>query len=1532
MSQQAMQPLTPVHGTASLTFRNTLATQRNGYLILIDFSAINAFNKGQRESFEELICVLAERAAPEGALEFQHNDGCGGDGGVEALWILNDGVKVGYQAKFFLTIGDPQWRQMDESVEQALNVHPELKTYVFALPRDLTPDRGGKGKSGRQKWDARVIKWKALAEKKSINIEFVLWSETTLKEMLLREENSFLIKYWFGGDVLNDTWFEHQIDVAKQALDDRFNPDDHVEVSIEDLFDTIARGSSITKQFRSAFIELENSKVPSYDHTYMEHLIDSDELLTVNSVWVDLVELKDIFSHDFTKEWDTALATSVLNRLDEEIWNILEKLSSKDTRNLSAADQNKVKKFSQNLRNIISSNSTLRKIFHDPNLQAESQRCAVVYGPAGAGKSHILGQVAVQRTCAGLPTVLVLGQSLSKSIFWEQIGSVLGLEGRTADDVLGVLNAAGVHKGERTILLFDAINEGVGSQYWLQNLPEIVNAIQRYSHLAAIFSCRDEYLPYAVPETLSEKLPKFLIKGFSSPEELERAAIKYLDGKGIARPNTPWLSPEFSNPLFLKSASEALHAKGLTEFPRGLNGISQIMALYLDALSWRTGIETINPDAISGSIKMCVRLVADKMATDGCDFIEIEEAIAFAESSFKARTAPEGKTWLQVLVETSLFRRDPPPYSECLDPFNPPSELIRFSFQRFQDHLMATSLISKVAVSQTSLAFNAGYPLNFLFYNGQLDDGLDYKYAGLVSALSTIYPEKFEVEFAKTLPDWERHWNECPLLQEGFGESFKWRSTRYFSDSTHDLLSGLNEYHVEYRGLILEVSMTIDHPYNALYLHSRLKLWSMPERDSNWTCWVNYASREEFNQVERIVSWSLSIRDSLHDVKHLELASVILAWSLSSSHMTLRDRATKALTTLFLANTGIFSFVIEKMHDCDDPYIMERVYAAAFGACCIDQNVERLTDFARIVFSKVFANKKPPVALLTRDYALGIIELANSKGVLSSDVILEDCYHPFNSAAPVFDLTKDEVEKIAKKSGGEEILYSASSEGGDYGKYTIPGRVDSFLTTPLDQPKPIPKDEVKKLFVEKVISPHFERVLALEEYEKAVSLSQEFNLQQLMCTNHEETEHKASSHEAAQVNARSSLECLLDEDEKKSLSKEYFFDDDDCSYEEFNKVDVRQCRLWVTKRAYELGWSAELFQNDGHGTSYSRHDNDLERIGKKYQRIALDEIQARLADNFWELQSWPEEPCIYRYSDQNFRRNLEPTILPTDAIYTTSEESSESWAAEPIIKLPEVCEEKLKQWPFEEDPTQLMKEKLLRIDEEGKRWLVLYEFNIDEQEYQGPKRGMHSKRYEEFRFFYCVFVKRGKASELAKSLEARKSLDVSSFQPREYTDGPYLREAYWRNTWPTDKFSECLWDDPEGYDFAIPIANYHWESHLDKSLPNGFSNYMPQKWFADELELSMYENKPQTWQNKLGDVVIQAYKPFKRQNVVVIAEETLKSYVEQFDVEPVWVMIAERNTWPNGDNSESCWRRSEGVIWLDNGIWRQVGWNKDTKR
>ncbi|SMD00885.1 hypothetical protein [Primorskyibacter flagellatus] len=1518
----------------------------------MEFSKINEFGKGKSGSFEALVKVLARREQPEHSIEFQPNDGRGGDGGVEAIWINSDGTKIGYQAKYFETLGNAQWTQMDKSVATALENHPQLTSYIFALPFDLTPKRkqGRSGdKSQQEKWDERVAKWKALAAKNSITIEFELWDETALTDKLLQEGNGPLVKLWFGGDVLDDQWFEKQVASATLKLDDRFNPDDHVEVSTASMFDAIVRGPAAVNRLHKAFNDLANNRVPTIEFTTTSLAPDQAALKAMTDGWDNLVAMRPSIDFAPDQDWVWPQAQEAVGQLRDATWKLEHPYNSMDRESVDEKDRNKLEVVSRSFRDLSSATSALGSVLRDRDWLAEAKRCALVFGEAGSGKSHLLGQTASERVREGLPTVVVLGQDLSEAPFWPQFGDVLGLTGKTAEDILGVLNASGERKGQRILLLFDAINEGVGASYWMHWLPEVVAALRNYPYIAAVFSCRDVYTQYAIPKALLETLPVYRVEGFITPDERERAAIQYLDKKGISRPNTPWLSPEFSNPLFLKSTSEALLSKGETEFPRGLRGLSELMLLYLEGLSVRTGLRTINAGDMSKALTQYVRGIAVQMANDGNDYVTVEKAHQIAEEHFGNRQPPEGKTWLDVFTETSLLRRDPPPYSKDFDPLDPPSELIRFSFQRFQDFLMADTLIAKIIDMKASTLtadedasnspgeeFLHSGPLNFIFYDGDPEGNIRYDYAGLVGALSTIYPEKIGCEFAMSLPNWEQKWEQGNSVQDGFGESFKWRRLDAFTKDTRELLNRLDEYFVDPIGLLLEVSMTIGHPFNAERLHDHLGRFKLAERDSYWTQWINWSSREEFSQIDRIVSWALSSLDRQSDERHLQLASLVLAWSLSSSHMTLRDRATKALITVFLKQPDTFEFVLSKMHDCDDPYIIERLYAAAFGACCIDPTSERLKHYSQQVFAKVFAYGKPPVALLTRDYALGLIELAESKTALSEGIQIADCYPPFGSDEPEFDLTKEQVEAIADQRGGKSIFQSASSEWGDYGKYSIPGRVSNFLTTRLSDPAPLSATEIKDRFEAEVISPYPDRVQALEAYNQASIIPIKFYLKIIdpagVVEGTEAIELDTEKDEDAitKEDALSGLRALLSDDENRRLTDEYF--NDAAGHGDYSKTSVDQCRLWITKRAYELGWTKELFPRDGHGGGYSRHENDLERIGKKYQRIALDELQARLADNYWTIEGWPERPHQFKYSHNEYRRNIEPTVLPTETRYHPGMRLDAGWMSEPMITLPKVQEADLKQWPFTEDPTQSMSEKLVRVDANGKRWLVLYEFHQAEEYYSKPTNRGHGKRYDEFRFFYCVLLKKGYASEFAAYLEREGHLNVHDFQPRGFTNGPYLGEAYWRDTWQGEKFDKHIWKAPAGCEFAIPISNYHWESNLDKTLPDGFSNYMPQKWFADELGVNMSGRGPQYFEDANGNTVLQSQRPCEHQTAVVIDEAVLLRYVDEHEVEPVWIMVAERNTWPGGVNDVSSYRRSEGAVWLDGTDWQQVGWNNDTNR
>ena len=1504
---------------------------------MIDFLRINDFGTGQRDSFEELVKVLARREQPEKANEYQPYDGRGGDGGVEAIWLLTDGSKVGYQSKFFSSLGASQWKQMDDSVSQALATHPQLIKYVFALPFDLTPDRGPKtrGKSQIQKWDEHVIRWKAVAKKQSTTLDFELWGATVLTDKLLEDGNGSLRAHWFDEEVLDSQWFQEKVSAAALKLDDRYNPDDHVKVSVESLFDAVVRGPKTRQQLSDSIDGLRRNRVPKIEFPKAELVPNKDALRAMQKNWKRLTSAQPKIEALPDTPWEWSILAINANQLYDETAKVLRPFFSIDKSTLSEAERWKTDVTIEDLRKLSSAASKTASEFESKDLRAETHQCALVVGEAGSGKSHVFGQIASQRISQSLPTVLILGQDMGEAPFWDQFASLLGIGGNSADDVLGTLNAVGERLRTRTLIMFDAINEGVGAKYWCHWFPEVIAEVQSYPFVAAVFSCRDVYVNYAVPSNLLNSLPKYRIEGFSTPEERERAAIQYLDKNGISRPNTLWLSPEFSNPLFLKSTSEALVANGKTEFPRGLHGTSQMLSLYLESFSTRMEAHSSRSTELSRPLMKLVRTISERMADEGQDFITVDIADEIIGNYFGNRLPPDGKTWLEVFIQTNLFRREPPPPTDCDNPLDPPAELIRFSFQRFQDFLMANALVDKIvdanSDSGTGQEFAQSGPLSFLFYGDELNQGIRYEFAGLVAALSTIFPERLEAEFAMSLRNWEQHWEEDHLLQPAFAESFKWRRLDAFNDDTLKLLNNLNSVWVETLGLLLEVSMTVDHPFNAYCLHEHLNRFSLAERDSYWTQWINYSSREELSQIDRIVSWALPPLDDKADKYHIELAAIALAWFLSSSHMSLRDRATKALTSLLLRHCTAFELVLDKMKDCNDPYIVERMYAAAFGACCIDPSPSRLRSYSQSVFNAVFAKGEPPIALLTRDYALGIIELAEHKGSTGPSVILARCYHPFSTDPPQFGLTEDEVKRIAQHSGSDRILNSAGFESGDYGKYSIPGRVRGFLATPLSKPAPKSKEELKQACYDEVVSGRQDRIDALEAYNQS-TLFQSQILDQLVNQRVDADAARQAIDEAQRRSRdlRNDFENLLTDDERRRVSEEYFIDG--MVQEDHEHVSIQQCRWWITKRAYELGWTKTLFPSDNYGGSYSGHKNDLERIGKKYQRIALDELEARLADNFWLLQGWGIGSTSYRYSHHDFRRNLEPTILPNNPCSAPDQLVKDAWIIEPKIELPDVPEEDLRDWTTQFDPGKTEADFIYRNSPDGRRWIVLYDHVQDRDYYVENGRSGHNIRMVEFRITNCILVPNGQAERLANSLRDQQDIDFFRFQPSEYMNGPFIGEAFWRNTWETTNSRGDNWTVHGESRVAIPVANYQWGINLDRTLPNGFFSYLPERWFAEELGLANHSEDFSGWFREAGEEVFKVFNESEgHQSGVVVEACTLYDYLGSQELEPVWVFIAQRSACPNGDNDRACWRRSEAVIWKSGTNWKSTKWFRDER-
>lgn len=1161
-----------------------------------DFSKIHPFAHGQRMSFEELVCQLARHESfPDGSI-YKRVEGAGGDGGVEAYWTKPNGKKTGYQAKYFLRSGDIDWGQIDKSVTQAIAIHPELECYVVALPCDLT-DRTGKkqqGKTGWEHWDARVGKWQKEAASAGIKtIKFQPWTNSELTTRLARKTSEGLLEYFFGDIQLSVEWFGNKIQEAVLALDERFHPEDHVDVRIEQLFFVISRSLLFRKDLLNALQRIKQLSISTKMLSNLEQQPEKETLEKLQESFVFLLKLEDKIRLDPQYDWDTKSWNTLIDSLREANRTLYQWLSKyKNSLKKDAPKKNDVESIIKNSGELNEALSELTLLIRYIN--AESKKVVFIRGNAGSGKSHLLAQCAQNAVKQNQPVILLLGQQLNDSDLWTQIAQRLGIQGRSAEQVLGALDAAGKSAGVRTLLLVDAVNEGAGSKYWRNHIASLIHRLKEFSHVCCIISCRSEYFDLAIPSNISEQYPTFEIRGFETLEEQQNAAKVYLDRRGIARPSTPWLSPEFINPLFLRSIFISLERDKKSEFPPGLTGTKKILKYYLDSIGHYITTKECSSVSLAPKLGRAVLNIAGKMLESKADYLGLDTCRHLISNHFQ-NILPQTETdWLSIFLNNGLLRKDPNPLAK--DIFDD-EDVVRFSFQRFQDFLMAE--FSLDGIEKTDGLFDKGGTLDFCIDNGRLA----WEWRGLLDGLAIALPEKLGIELVDALPGGFEQWKNDWSIPNIFAESVKWRSYSAFSDRTQELL---NLYHkkLDTLDLLLQIAISAEHPWNMRFLHRNLARRKLPDRDAWWTTWVNDQTDDSQSNIAVLIEWCRIGQVPHTNAENQFLAALTLCWLFTSSNRAIRDKSTKALTNVLLARSDIFPKLLEQFKEVDDLYVLERLLAAAYGACCLDPAPARLKIYSGIIFELFFKDGKPPFGILLRDYAFGVIELATYYSSLPDTVNFENCKPPYKSSKPDLSISEFELDDVANKAGSDEILHSAAKHYmGDFAKYEIEPRIGHFLNVSLKEKIPLSDEQRAQLFEDEVLGDDSQR---LERYEILERITNPHWQAPSTRTAEDQKEVvKAYTHIFLQLLTKAEVVRFY------SDAAPYLYERKR-TYEQEQRFDIPAIQRWIAKRAYDYGWTHERFPYDSsRGGSYSRDRPSVERIGKKYQWLALDELLSR---------------------------------------------------------------------------------------------------------------------------------------------------------------------------------------------------------------------------------------------------------------------------------------------------------------------------------
>ncbi|MEE9423792.1 MAG: AVAST type 2 anti-phage system protein Avs2 [Methylococcales bacterium] len=1462
----------------------------------INFSNIRTHDGSKNSGFEELVCQLAHLQKPENGVRFVKKEGAGGDAGVECYWILDNDSEICWQAKYFPDGMNPsRWQQLDKSFKTALEKHPNLTTYVICMPFDKSDSRkigrgGNKVVSVENEWQKHVTKWKDAAQKRGQNIDFVYWGKHEITLFLAIDDPLYSGRalYWFNEPILGFDVFKQITHKARKSLGDRYTPEFNIDLPISKSFDGLCLnnhwwndlGENIEKlgeqknQFVNAFqkqkpVLLDSEKVNELNDRCIEvfqilskGLDQRDVMFNAQDVQVLLKEISKYYDYFYN---------------DGHIEKIQDNPEHKTENSIFHSFFGEVRRFS--------------KFLESRKVKAGEIRAALLYGDAGIGKSHLLCDISLYRINSNLPTIFLLGSQYSGGNPVELVKDAVDLKGYRDMQVLGAIDAAGEASGSRALIVIDAINEGLNRDDWHNHLKSFLSDVSRFNNIAILLSCRNTYLRYILPDSINEEcLVKIQHFGFQGYEH--RAAEKYLSKQGISKPSAPILAPEFTNPLFLKTCCQALKADSQTSFPKGLQGITSLFDFYLGSIEKTIARnKRYTPD--EEIIKKALLAFASALFPDYLSGIPKSEARSLI-NKHDPNVNREDSLFDELLHEGILSE------DISYEPEGQGRPVIRFTYERFSDHYIAQQIVEQYSAGTIDDIFSLDQPIGKI-----ISDNGYYRISGIFEALAINIAEKYNKELVDFLPEGSNV--EKWQLDEMFSNTVIWRSPDSFSKRTLELLNQIEFYGDNDPALdiLLKLATEPNHPWNAELLHKHLIDKEIAERDHFWSIHIAFGDRSEEEEAESIVRTLIewSCLGDIEDVEdeRVRLCAIILLWFLTTPNRRVRDRSTKSLVRILSKYPALLLELICEFNSVNDLYLVERLYAVAYGVICNIHDDQIITDIANVVYELVFKEGKPIPHILLRDYARGVLEFALHNELLSDEVDTDSFRPSYGSEWPLENPTNEEIDELI---GDEYTGIKSSLMGfpGDFGNYTM-GCVHDWSPTSLSESKPETGYDLKKKFAEKYLhgevkTEYLEQIKPVQnEGVGARGFLDSFDLESLSSDEYRKSmdqEQKKKEEFDDKVKAQIADETL-----------EYYRWLSGLSDDRPAPFSRKWAQRWVCKRAYEFGWSEKLFSSFEKNCSFGRggglNGGAMERIGKKYQWIAFHEFLAHLSDNVhWIDRGYSDiEDKKYYGPWQLHLRDIDPTIwIRKNGEYRSYHNEIKTWW-QPYSFSYAGIEEISDQLDYLWDETKVPDfTQLLRINEPDTLtdWTVLRGFWSEKQ--KKSHTNPDSPRLDCWFRINTIIIRKADYERVEKILKNQNLIDPSTIDiPSTHHQG-YLGEYPWH---PVSKFMsgwhdiDCSCRDEIPTRHFVPVSEYEWETgSVDFSLDHSLSFYLPAKELVEGLDLKRTLGDCGSWENNrqtiFRDPSIKQYGP----SYALMDSQSLNGWLDEDGLEILWLIGGEK--------------------------------------
>ena len=342
---------------------------------------------------------------------------------------------------------------------------------------------------------------------------------------------------------------------------------------------------------------------------------------------------------------------------------------------------------------------------------------------------------------------------------------------------------------------------------------------------------------------------------------------------------------------------------------------------------------------------------------------------------------------------------------------------------------------------------------------------------------------------------------------------------------------------------------------------------------------------------------------------------------------------------------------------------------------------------------------------------------------------------------------------------------------------------------------------------------------------------------------------------------------------------------------------------WIFEK---YGYDVEIHGERDINVEYiSRRASTHERIGKKYQWIALYEILARVADNVTEFSNsgyWSKhsELGVYDGPWEPYVRDIDPTILIKKIGRVDEDIFTNFWwtNTKPIETQLTNAE-----WVVSKDDIPDTSEAICVKDEKGKEWFVLEGYPewgdkrpLGEEKYDTP----HKRMWWQLRSYLV------KKEDSEQFFDWTKNKDFWGKWMPESSDRyeMFSRESYWSpayNFFQQSYYSGELWQTvydretgEEISDVMVTTDSYMWEEEFDFSKDNTLRVFKPGQHIFQNMGLK-HSQREGEFVDSNGEII--CFDPsvnFDSKQFLLVRKEEFLKYLEEQNLRVVWTMIGEK--------------------------------------